>query len=115
MAAAAAAISRSGDVIPWASTCTNPRASAPATRALTTGDAPAPVVTETTSTVTATAATITAPSFILMDESGSSGRTPLARFEGVPHPVHRPDDPGAELAPQRPHVGVDCPGPRTVP
>src|SRR5205085_7609772 len=83
--------------------------------ALTTGEAPAPVVTETTSTVTATAATITAPSFILMDDSGSSGRMPLRRFEGVPDPVHRPDDPGAQLAPQGPHVGVDRPGSRPVP
>src|SRR4051794_33279886 len=115
MAAAAAAISRSGEVIPWASTCTSPRARAPATRALTTGEAPAPVETETTSTVTATAATITAPSFILMEDSGSSGRTSLRRLEGVPHPVDRPDDAGAELAPQRPHVGVDRPGPGAAP
>src|SRR5437764_384940 len=112
MAAAAAAISRNGDVIPWASTWTSPRARAPAARALTTGEAPAPVLTETTSTVTATAATMTAPSFILMDDSGSSGRTPLRRFEGVPHPVHGPDDPGAQLATERPHVGVDRPGSR---
>src|SRR5918911_5592087 len=138
MARVAEAISRRGDVMPRARSWTMPTDSDPAPRAESTGATPARTPASTTTTVTPTAATITAPSLTLMDGSPSSGREVgifmlcsssycslrgnservlQERFVsgGVADPVHRADDLGAELAPQRLDVGVDGPGAEPVP
>src|SRR5689334_17682493 len=133
MARVAAAISRSGDVMPRVSAWTMSRDRLPAARPDRMGDTPARTPKSTTTTVTHTAATMTAPSFHLMDGRPSSGRRregfttasasraavgPGDAFlvaGGIADAVDGADHRRPQLAPQGLHVGVDGAGPEAVP
>ena len=75
IARAALTISRNGNVMPWASSCTMPSASTTAVIPVRNGERPARSPSSTTNTVTITAATMTTPSLSLIDERKSSGLT----------------------------------------
>src|SRR6266487_2698433 len=113
MARAAVTISRSGRVIPWARSWMIASESAAAASPVAHGGRSScwPIV--TTRTVTPTAATITTPSFFLIDVRKSRGLTPaasqLVRAQGVADPVHGPDHVGADLPAKGADVRVDGP------
>ena len=107
IAVATAAISRSGFVVPRASSCTHASASAiPRSVATSDGRFAARTPTIVVTAVIQTAATMTIPSLSFSDGSERSGLH-CRRPERVADALHGADDVGAELAPHGGDVRVD--------